>query len=180
MNKAKLIKELTKFKELYSTYTGEYQHGEYRAYNVALEFAKELDEPGKVIVPACAEPWLEKAQYSSDVISLFSEVEYATDSDGFIEEKWDWSGEFYDWLANDSDTIFILSDALRYGYEVENEPEWVVKVGKLYLLKPPGDTSDFTIKTTWNPDRAYRFSNQDSAKAHAAKFDGSVEPADEN
>lgn len=60
-----------------------------------------------------------------------------------------------------------------------NKQEFIVKVGKLYLLEPLGDTSDFTIKTTWCLDRAYRFSNQDSAKAHAAKFDGSVEQADE-
>lgn len=61
-----------------------------------------------------------------------------------------------------------------------DKQKFTVKVGKLYLLEPLGDTSDFTIKTTWSPDRAYRFSNQDSAMVHAKKFGGSVEQADEN
>ena len=35
-------------------------------------------------------------------------VEYATDSDGFISEKWDYSGEFYDWLNNSRCTVYVV------------------------------------------------------------------------
>ncbi|MDK4353543.1 DUF1642 domain-containing protein, partial [Enterococcus thailandicus] len=35
---------------------------------------------------------------------------------------------FYNWLAKDSDTLYILCDALRYGYEVEKEPLYYVKI----------------------------------------------------
>ncbi|MEH0836824.1 DUF1642 domain-containing protein, partial [Enterococcus faecalis] len=53
---------------------------------------------------------------------------YATDSDGFISEKWDYSGEFYDWLNNSADVQFTLCDAMRYGYEVVKEQlYWAVR-----------------------------------------------------
>lgn len=140
MNKAKLIEKLEAwlFNQCPPEFAGKLRMTLVNAketLEVIRELLEQLDEPKKVIVPACAEPWLEKAQYSSDVISLFSEVEYATDSDGFIEEKWDWSGEFYDWLANDSDTLYILNDAIRYGYEIEKEPEYRIKSGKCYFVE---------------------------------------------
>ncbi|EPI05552.1 hypothetical protein D920_00095 [Enterococcus faecalis 13-SD-W-01] len=101
----------------------------------ALEVIKrfpsyELQQP---VVPTCAESWLEQAQYSTDVIDLFSEVEYATDSDGFISKHWRWSPEFYDWLCDDADTLYLLCDALRYGYEVEKEPLYYVKLPVAYF-----------------------------------------------
>lgn len=86
-----------------------------------------LPEPQKTVVPKCAELFLKIAQDSTDVIQLFDSIIYATESDGLILEKWGWSVDFYDWLAKDSDTLYILCDALRYGYEVEKELSWVVK-----------------------------------------------------
>ncbi|RTK90706.1 DUF1642 domain-containing protein, partial [Enterococcus faecalis] len=47
-------------------------------------------------------------------------------SDGFVAEKWDYSGEFYDWLSNSADIQFTLCDAMRYGYEVEKEQFYYV------------------------------------------------------
>ena len=91
-----------------------------------IDDLKQLDEPQKPVVPKCAELWLEGHCSASDVINLFIAVTYATDSDGFVSEKWKWSGEFYDWLVEDADTLYILCDALRYGYEVEKEPLYYV------------------------------------------------------
>lgn len=87
-----------------------------------LDDLKQLDEPKKVVVPKFVAEWLDKHKYSTDIIDLFLSVEYATDSDGFVAEKWDCSGEFYDWLSNSADIQFTLCDAMRYGYEVEKEP----------------------------------------------------------
>ncbi|MFB8598842.1 DUF1642 domain-containing protein, partial [Enterococcus faecalis] len=56
-------------------------------------------------------------------------------SDGFVAEKWDYSGEFYDWLSNSADIQFTLCDAMRYGYEVEKEQLYYVKFDILYLQK---------------------------------------------
>lgn len=85
-------------------------------------------EPQKLILPKCAEQWIEGHCAPSDVVNLFIEVTCATDSDGFIDSKWRWSTDFYEWLANDADTLYILCDALRYGYEVEKEPLYYVRL----------------------------------------------------
>ncbi|MCO5525155.1 DUF1642 domain-containing protein [Enterococcus faecalis] len=141
MNKQELIKELKEEKrkiewkedkyELHNAASG----GKERAYSLAIDLAKQLDEMEKVVVPKFVAEWLDKHKYSTDIIDLFLSVEYATDSDGFIAEKWDYSGEFYDWLNNSADVQFTLCDAMRYGYEVEKEPLYYVKFDILYLQK---------------------------------------------
>ncbi len=95
-------------------------------------------EPQKLILPKCAEQWIEGHCAPSDVVNLFIEVTCATDSDGFIDSKWRWSTDFYEWLANDADTLYILCDALRYGYEVEKEPLYRVKIGEGYFVEYQG------------------------------------------
>lgn len=58
---------------------------------------------------------------------------------------------------------------------VEEKPKYIVKIGKLYLKEPLGDTSNFTILTTWDKKCAYPFSSFHMADIHAAKFEGIVE-----
>lgn len=94
-----------------------------------IQEGEELTEIKKVVIPKFVSEWLGINKLSSDLIQLYEEVEYATDSDGFIEGKWDYSGEFYDWIVGDTDNIYKLSDALRYGYEIEKE--------KLYYVELP-------------------------------------------
>ncbi|HFX3808688.1 TPA: DUF1642 domain-containing protein [Enterococcus faecium] len=113
-----------------------------------LEDLKQLDEPQKLILPKCAEQWIEGHCAPSDVVNLFIEVTCATDSDGFIDSKWRWSTDFYEWLANDADTLYILCDALRYGYEVEKEPLYEVIIGDLYLIKKFNNRNDFYFDTS--------------------------------
>ncbi|EKZ0181031.1 DUF1642 domain-containing protein [Enterococcus faecalis] len=100
-----------------------------------LDDLKQLDEPKKVVVPQFVAEWLDKHKYSTDIIDLFLSVEYATDSDGFIAEKWDYSGEFYDWLNNSADVQFTLCDAMRYGYEVEKEQLYYVKLPEIGYMR---------------------------------------------
>ncbi|EKG2073579.1 DUF1642 domain-containing protein [Enterococcus faecalis] len=100
-----------------------------------LDDLKQLDEPKKVVVPQFVVEWLDKHKYSTDIIDLFLSVEYATDSDGFIAEKWDYSGEFYDWLNNSADVQFTLCDAMRYGYEVEKEQLYYVKLPEIGYMR---------------------------------------------
>ncbi|CAM2994535.1 DUF3850 domain-containing protein [Enterococcus faecalis] len=120
MNKQELIEELECIEV--STDSLDCLKGADYANERAIKLAKQLDEPIKVVVPKFVAEWLDKHKYSTDIIDLFLSVEYATDSDGFIAEKWDYSGEFYDWLNNSADVQFTLCDAMRYGYEVEKEP----------------------------------------------------------
>ena len=93
-----------------------------------IDLINQLDEPQKVKVPAVAETWLKEHDYSNDLIDLFSNIEFATSSDGFIDLHWDYDKAFYDWVVKDTDTIYILADALRYGYEVEEEPKYYVEL----------------------------------------------------
>ena len=124
MNKQELIEELECIEV--STDSLDYLRGADYANERAINLAKQLDEPKKVVVPKFVAEWLDKHKYSTDIIDLFLSVEYATDSDGFISEKWDYSGEFYDWLNNSADVQFTLCDAMRYGYEVEKEQLYYV------------------------------------------------------
>lgn len=146
MNKQELIEKIKKaikdeFSGNYYREVDNYGRTEYEHYteddaqsvanDIILELQEDLeqlDEPRKSVVPKCAEQFLEIAQSSTDVIQLFDSIIYATDSDGLILEKWGWSVDFYNWLAKDSDTLYILCDALRYGYEVEKEPLYCVKM----------------------------------------------------
>ncbi|HCQ8724774.1 TPA: DUF1642 domain-containing protein [Enterococcus faecalis] len=124
MDKQELIEELECLEV--PTDSLDYLKGANYAVEKAISLAKQLDEPIKVVVPKFVAEWLDKHKYSTDIIDLFLSVEYATDSDGFVAEKWDYSGEFYDWLSNSADIQFTLCDAMRYGYEVEKEQLYYV------------------------------------------------------
>ncbi|EOE6418074.1 DUF1642 domain-containing protein [Enterococcus faecalis] len=133
MNKQELIEELECIEV--STDSLDYLKGADYANERAINLAKQLDEPIKVVVPKFVAEWLDKHKYSTDIIDLFLSVEYATDSDGFISEKWDYSGEFYDWLSDNADTLFTLCDAIRYGYEVEKEQLYYVKLPEIGYMR---------------------------------------------
>ncbi|HHB0756528.1 DUF3850 domain-containing protein [Enterococcus faecalis] len=120
MNKQELIEELECLEIPADSYS--YFRGANYAVEKAISLAKQLDELKKVVVPKFVADWLDKHKSAAEIIDLFSSVEHATDSDGFIAENWKYSGEFYDWLNNSADTQFTLCDAMRYGYEVEKEP----------------------------------------------------------
>ena len=125
MNAQELIEELECLEV--ATDSLDFLKGAHYANERAISLAKQLDELKKVVVPKFVADWLDKHKSVAEIIDLFSSVEHATDSDGFIAENWKYSGEFYDWLADDADTLFTLCDAIRYGYEVEKEPLYAVK-----------------------------------------------------
>ena len=140
----------------------------------ALETIKRFPsyEPQKPVVPKCAEQWIEGHCAPSDVVNLFIEVTCATDSDGFIDSKWRWSTDFYEWLANDADTLYILCDALRYGYEVEEEPKWVLKhQSGMYFTR----FNEEMEPLLGGEKRAYRFTDESKAEALTIFFNGTVE-----
>lgn len=66
-----------------------------------------------------------------------------------------------------------LIDAYRFGYEIEEEPESVIKISEnLYLAEPLGDTSGNRIEVTRGKKDAYRFKDKQSIKTHLSKFSG--------
>lgn len=125
MNKHELIDNLESL-SIVKVGESDFDEGFNEGVCASLNLAKQLDEPEKVVVPKFVAEWIDKHKYSTNIIDLFSNVEYATDSDGFIAEKWEYRGEFYDWLSVNADTLFTLCDAVRYGYEVEKEQLYYV------------------------------------------------------
>lgn len=138
MNKQELIKNIyghlaeTEGEEVSIEFNNGYEQG--CGYCIAL--IEQLDDPRKIIFKQHEKfvvDWLQSHKYSSDLIDLYSEIEYATDSDGFISDKWRYPSEFYNWLSWDTDKLYILADAMRYGYEVDKEQLWTVQINEKYL-----------------------------------------------
>lgn len=176
MNKKELIEGIQNLE--FESEDGAYQRGFDSAKYWCLTLASNLEESkaDKVEVPDFVAEWLKSKKYSIDIIDLFLNVEYATDSDGFIAENWRWSAEFYEWVSRDPDTLYILSDAMRYGYTIKPK-KWVVKKGRDCVL------TNFTFlredlvnydSNSYGKDYLY-FTDKAKAEAVALLVDGSVE-----
>lgn len=59
-------------------------------------------------------------------------------------------------------------------YIVKQEKEWIVDIGGMYLKEPLGDTSDYTIKMTWERAYAYKFSDWNIAREHTSTLGGRI------
>lgn len=145
-------------------------------YTNIIDDLKQLDEPQKPVVPkfvANLVDWTNKMQCApSDVIrDLLAGGEFANlpqDLELFkLSEHFRAGHNRYD-----------FEKACFVGYEVKKVQRYIVKIGKLYLKEPLGDTSGFTILTTWNKKCAYSFISFHGAKEHADKFGGTVEVAE--
>lgn len=141
---------------------------------------KQLDEPKKLIVKPIVAGWIEK---STDPFTKAEKIAYLINSkDGDSYYFCDWfvrdgiltqeqGEELFAWATRQSYETLL---SLYNGYEVEKVPKYIVKIGKLYLKEPLGDTSNSTILTTWDKKRAYPFSSFHTADKHADKFEGAV------
>lgn len=169
MNKQKLIDKYTaEIAKLRPYCPNRNQSEEKLKLGIFTEFIadlKQLDESHKKIIPKCAHKFIQEGIDSgSDYFTII------ICADSFANAKP--QDEFSKWLRENSG-LFIRS--LLNGYEVEKVPKYIVKIGKLYLKEPLGDTSNSTILTTWDKKHAYPFSSFHTADKHAAKFEGAVE-----
>nr|WP_277895988.1 DUF1642 domain-containing protein [Enterococcus lactis] len=140
-----------------------------------------LDEPQKPVITQLVAGWIEK---STDPFTKAEKIAYlikSKDGDSYYFCDWfvqdgiltqEQGEELLAWAKRQSYETLL---SLYNGYEVEKEPKYIVKIGKLYLKEPLGDTSNFTILTTWDKKCAYSFSSFHMADKHAAKFEGTVE-----
>ena len=172
MNKQELIETLEELKEnaKRSIEIDKYEdfwRGKTEAYVNLIGLAKQLNEPQKSVVPQSIAVLIEK--YKEDDVQL---------TDILVCFK-DWSeseeGDYRDeisWVVANPETFMR---AWLDGYEVEKIQKYIVKIGKLYLKEPLGDTSNSTILTTWDKKCAYPFSSFHMADKHADKFEGAVE-----
>ncbi|WP_242387611.1 DUF1642 domain-containing protein [Enterococcus gallinarum] len=177
MNKQELLKELESnkdkcFKEAkkYAVLSWDRQIVDSKAlvYMQVINWVEQLDEKQKVTVPKFVATWINQCKEKAtlaDCLDGYYEI-----SNGEVVS----SEDFQNWVV-DNENDELTAKAWIFGYEVEKEPKFIVKVGNLYLIEPLGDTSDFTIMTTWNHKNAYEFTSYDMAQTHANTFGGEVE-----
>lgn len=172
MNKQELLKKYTVWKAALKPYCPNRNR---KTEELKSEFLTEfisdlnqLDEQPKVTVPQFVAKWINQCKEKAtlaDCLDGYYEI-----SNGEVVS----SEDFQNWVA-DNENDELTAKAWVFGYEVEKEPKFIVKVGNLYLIEPLGDTSDSTIRTTWNHKNAYEFTSYDMAQTHANKFGGIVE-----
>ena len=81
------------------------------------------------------------------------------------------------WLYdNDEETNrereLSLALAHIYGYEVETEQRYYLKIGNLYLAEPLGDMTSDIVRMTRDKGVAYQFADEKSIATHLDKFEG--------
>lgn len=205
IDKQELIDELAKYVKSYENAMDEHGQGRYGAYEVSLKLVKRLNEskitdeqawnkvaeaypesaqslrntldnavfgktgePQKPVVPKFVADWFEDNKHALD-LAIFTKIR---ELDG---KRYPHETDFENWLDNAENNSIETLIRMKDGYEVEEKPKYIVKIGKLYLKEPLGDTSNFTILTTWDKKYAYPFSSFHMADIHAAKFEGTVE-----
>lgn len=146
----------------------DYDRGRRNAYVEVETWIEEFDEQPKVTVPKFVASWIEHCKENATLTDCLKGYYEISDGEGAG------SGDFQNWVV-DNENDELTAKAWMFGYEVEKEPNFIVKVGNLYLIEPLGDTSDSTIRTTWNHKNAYEFTSYDMAQTHANKFGGIVE-----
>ncbi|HFQ3901298.1 TPA: DUF1642 domain-containing protein [Enterococcus faecium] len=209
IDKQELIDELAKYVKSYENAMDEHGQGRYGAYKVSLKLVKRLNESKitdeqawnkvaeaypesaqslrntldnavfgktgehqKPVVPKFVAEWFEDNKHALD-LAIFTAIR---ELDG---KEWSHETDFDNWLDNAENNPIETLIRMKDGYEVEKKPKYIVKIGKLYLKEPLGDTSNFTILTTWDKKCAYPFSSFHMADIHAAKFEGTVEEVTE-
>lgn len=116
MNRQELIKRI---KDLPFSYIW---NEPYLNKEVVLDMIKQLDEPQKVVVPQFVAEWYEEHKDDFE-FNIWDWVAYSDESEK-LENK-----EFNSWI-NDSEgnPIQTLVNMHQFGYEVEKEPKYKVKV----------------------------------------------------
>ncbi len=155
MNKQELIEELECIEV--STASLDYLKGADYANERAINLAKQLDEPIKVVVPKFVAEWFENEKNSLEIainyaISLLNDDEYPFNT------------EFARWLDNPKNKPLETLIAMKNGYDIEKE--------QLYYVKLPGvgylNNADGGIKHTEQEIKAI----DERYLAFAVKVDG--------
>ena len=107
MNKQELIEQIKGLKNLFGN------KAEYIEIDAAIKLIEQLDEPQKTVVPQFVADWIETCK-ENNIISLSGAFEYAK------EEVDTWLS---DWKNQE-----IFASAWIFGYEVEKEKRYLVKL----------------------------------------------------
>ncbi|MGH1636781.1 DUF1642 domain-containing protein [Enterococcus avium] len=180
MNKQEVLKKLEQKKEtilrsqknllMESELWGLYE-ARATTFMSAINIVEQLDEPQKVKVPKCVGELLDYYRNSTDVDLLALLITF---------KNWycrkDKAGEnenAIDWLVKHPEKYMR---AWLDGYEVEEEPKWVVKVGNLYFCGWEDTTAQFVMNTVLGEDESIiKYKNEGTASSVAKNLGGTVE-----
>ena len=138
---------------------------------IAKSVLTKLEEPQKVKVPKCVGELLDYYRNSTDVDLLallitFKDWYWRKDKAGENENA-------IDWLVKHPEKYMR---AWLDGYEVEEEPKWVVKVGNLYFCGWEDTTAQFVMNTVLGEDESIiKYKNEGTASSVAKNLGGTVE-----
>lgn len=91
----------------------------------------------------------------------------------FRNDKTSENEEAIDWLVRHPEKFM---KAWLDGYEVEEEPKWVVKVGNLYFCGWEDTTAQFVMNTVLGEDESIiKYKNEGTASSVAKNLGGTVE-----
>ena len=110
MNKKELIERIEGLKNLFGN------KAEYIEIDAAIELISELDEPEKVKVPQFVADWIEYAK--------FEDYHLLGAMDTIMTSR---RKNLYEWFYDD-DNMELFARAWIFGYEVEEEPKYTVRV----------------------------------------------------
>lgn len=128
-------------------------------------------EPQKVKVPECVGELLDYYRNSTDVDLLALLICFKNWY--FRKDKLSENEEAIDWLVRHPEKFM---KAWLDGYEVEEEPKWVVKVGNLYFCGWEDTTAQFVMNTVLGEDESIiKYKNEGTASSVAKNLGGTVE-----
>lgn len=116
MTKEEYIKTLNQWKDDNILIKDDYGSGYSVALQDAINVAEKLDETKKAVIPKFIADWIREAAQPSNLATIS-----VMHSDAI---KY---GKHIDWFKN-HDNQRLLLKALLYGYEVEKEPKYYVKI----------------------------------------------------
>ncbi len=136
-----------------------------------IDIIDKLDELQKVKVPECVGELLDYYRKSADVDLLALLICFK--GWYFRNDKTSESEEAIDWLVKHPEKYMR---AWLDGYEVEEEPKWVVKVGNLYFCGWEDTTAQFVMNTVLGEDESIiKYKNEGTASSVAKNLGGTVE-----
>ena len=113
MNKQELIERMEGLKNLFGNKT------EYVEIDKVIELISELDEPQKVKVPPVVSVW-----YQINKDNLYKSIAYLCAN--WVKSTTD--DTLFNWMSNTDNFIQILVNMHQFGYEVEKEKRYIVKM----------------------------------------------------
>ena len=142
MNKQELIEKVEEGK--YANNRTDFESGYNFASNNILEQINKLDEPQKVKVPPVVAVW-----YEINKDNLYKNIAYLCAN--WVKSTTD--DTLFNWMSNTDNFIQILVNMHQFGYEVEKE--------KRYLVKMKGIDTNFNFLNRHRNENYWIFSSKD-------------------